>query len=516
MKHRKRKHIIETYLDYIDLQYTKIHLKELLSNNPDPNTFAGIRNILLDYKIDSKGLKLSVRELYKISDPVIVQLKGDIIRFILLIKSDNNQWFYISDLGSVETINFDKLVEEWTGFALFPEVTKESKEERYYQNMIVEFSSFIKNAAILITFTITAIWFFLRQGGASYSKISFFILYFIGIIACILLTAQSLGIDNHLTRKICEIGKKTSCNSVLNSKGAKLFNLIGWSEIGLIYFTGSLFALVFMPESLSILFWLNILSLPYSFWSIIYQHFVVKKWCMLCLTIQLTFWVLFIAFISNSINLYDFTISDDFLISFITCFIIPALSIWFILPKCKKTNQYQSLLRNYNKIKINETVFDILLKKQRKLVLSPIAKSLSIGNRNASITITIISNPYCGHCAIAHKRLMLLFERFPNEFKVQFVFVGDDFMESSIKFLIAVYLQYEEQKVIDIYKQWYDREDRIFNDYTVDTTATDVCAIYTAQRELLKEKRLTGTPAIYFNDHELPEYYTVEEIRYFI
>jgi len=99
-----------------------------------------------------------------------------------------------------------------------------------------------------------------------------------------------------LTDKLCHLNKATNCNTVLNDKASKVFGWFGWADVGFVYFTGGfLFLLLNLNEqSLSLLAILSALSVPYPLFSIYYQGFVLKKWCPMCLGIQL---ILIIEFI---------------------------------------------------------------------------------------------------------------------------------------------------------------------------------------------------------------------------
>lgn len=519
MKYKKRQHISRIYLDYVGIRHTKMYHKGLISDNIDQDTFSGIRKILLNYKINSIGLRLSLSELKKIKDdPIILQIDNgnNTVEFVILIKSFENKYVYINELGETIIENIQQFEKKWKGVILFPEVTEDSEEENYYQHLILGFATAIKKGIISFFFLFVFLWLLIEQEIIRFPDILLISLYAIGVAICSLLVLQSLNIDNLLAKKICGINKKTSCKNVLNSKGAKLFNLIGWGEIGIIYFTGCLLSLILIPSSLPLLFWLNIFSLPYAVWSLLYQHYIVKQWCVLCLIVQLLFGLLFLVFLYNGIPLLQINMSISSTIIFMICFIIPSFVLWTILPILDKANRHTSLQYSYNKIKANSTIFNNLLKKQKTIKLSLLARSLSIGRRDALITITVVSNPYCGHCATLHKRVMGLLEKYPNNFNAEFVFVGDNFMENTIKFLIGTYFKYEEAETIHIYNEWYKKRDKILKLYPIDIMDEKIHTLYLAQKQWLEDKDVEGTPTIYINGFELPEYYSIEDMCYFL
>ena len=113
-------------------------------------------------------------------------------------------------------------------------------------------------------------------------------LVLVGAAVGIMLLIYEIEQNNPTLRKVCSIGKKTSCSAILNSQGAKIFG-IHWSVIGVSYFLGGLLSLLVTGMSHDILIigaWLSMLSLFYTVFSIYYQGFVIKQWCTLCLIVQ--------------------------------------------------------------------------------------------------------------------------------------------------------------------------------------------------------------------------------------
>ena len=86
-----------------------------------------------------------------------------------------------------------------------------------------------------------------------------------------LLLLKQMRIQSRYADKICSLFKQKDCNNVLESKAAKLFGIISLSEIGFGYFSANVLLLLFFPASLSAIALLNILTLPFTLWSVWYQ-----------------------------------------------------------------------------------------------------------------------------------------------------------------------------------------------------------------------------------------------------
>ena len=92
-----------------------------------------------------------------------------------------------------------------------------------------------------------------------------------GVYISWLLTLKQTHVQSQYADKICSLFKQKDCNNVLESKAAKLFGVIGLSEIGLGYFLTNILLLLFIPSLLPYIVLINILTLPFTLWSVWYQ-----------------------------------------------------------------------------------------------------------------------------------------------------------------------------------------------------------------------------------------------------
>jgi len=121
-----------------------------------------------------------------------------------------------------------------------------------------------------------------------------------GLAASLLLVLGELG--HKIFDRICIKSEKLDCHAVMFSPAAKLMGRIPMADLGIIYFSGGIILIGFSVvnpyffHQIYLLAVLNLLALPYTVFSILYQGFVVKKWCYLCLVVQLIFWLEFSQF----------------------------------------------------------------------------------------------------------------------------------------------------------------------------------------------------------------------------
>jgi hypothetical protein len=216
--------------------------------------------------------------------------------------------------------------------------------------------------------------------------------------------------SNPLLQKVCTGIVKGNSNAILTGKQAKVFSWLSWSEVGFFYFAGSLLTLLFVPNTIILLAWLNMFALPYTMFSVYYQWRVAKQWCVLCLAVQALLVVGAVNVIASnflfSLPQFSFLLIANSLL----LFLLPAL-LWFtIKPYILSLQQAKNTKREYLRIKFNTEIFNTLLKKQKALTIPADGLGINLGNPAATNSIIKVCNPYCGPCAKAHPKIDALLE----------------------------------------------------------------------------------------------------------
>jgi len=255
-----------------------------------------------------------------------------------------------------------------------------------------------------------------------------------------------MRIHSSYADKICSLFSKSDCNNVLESEAAKLWGFFGWSEIGLGYFSANVILLLFFPQSIYILALMNILTLPYSFWSVWYQKVKARQWCPLCLIVQVLLWLIFIV---NCISGYiqippiNYSIIHLFYYSiFVVCiFAVSIFSFNLLIPIISRGKGLEQTRQEINSIKANEDVFKALLKEQPVYEVSKEDSQILFGNPEAGLMVTILTNPFCNPCARMHKRIEKLMQETNRNICVQYLFSSfSPDLEYAVKGLIAAWL----------------------------------------------------------------------------
>lgn len=319
--------------------------------------------------------------------------------------------------------------------------------------------------------------------------------------------------------KICSLFHQKDCNNVLESPGAKIVGFT-WSQIGLGYFTSNILLIITFPNLINYLAFINIMTLPYTIWSVWYQYKVVSQWCVLCLIVQAVVWVLFIAdYIFGYISSPSFEMFHLLLIAMI--YIFPVLLINILSEIIGKANRLEIVTQEFKSLKGQDEIFEALLKKESHYPVSKNTSQIIFGNPTANIEITILTNPHCEPCANMHKRVVDILKDAGDKLCVQYIFSSfSDELLISTRFLIATYLQKEINEAKQIYTYWYKKGKNDYKSYIqtfsyrLDSHEIDI--ELQKHEQWKKQHQLMATPTILINGYKLPDRYKIEDIKDFV
>ena len=225
-----------------------------------------------------------------------------------------------------------------------------------------------------------------------------------------------MQVESQYADKICSLFKQKDCNNILESEAAKIWGIIGWSEIGFGYFLTNVLILLFAPTLILYIAWINIFTLPYAFWSIWHQKTKAKQWCMLCLLVQVCLWAIFIIdCISGYIQVPALSFQEvTNLIVTGSGYCISILCTNMFISNLNSEKSIQSLRQSINSMKADESIFTSLLKQQSFYETNDCDSVIHFGNSDSKLRLTVLSNPYCNPCAKMHKRIEELLQQVNN------------------------------------------------------------------------------------------------------
>ena len=261
------------------------------------HTLFGMKKLLEAYGVASAGLRLDDNaQLEKLPRPLIVQtVKGLVI--VTDVTADSVS--YLSQ-SVAETAPRDRFQQAMTGNVMVAFPTDESIEPEYHTHRFTDWANRAKTW--VLAFGAVALFAYLFISNGLYTHISTILLTLInlaGIYITYLLVQKSAHIKNKHADAVCSVVEAGGCDDILSMSASKFFGIFGWSEVGFSYFSVSLLCLLVFPQYINYLAAINILCLPFSFWSVWYQRFRAQTWCTLCLCVQAMLWLLFFCYLSG-------------------------------------------------------------------------------------------------------------------------------------------------------------------------------------------------------------------------
>lgn len=248
-----------------DEQYRQMPLKSLF----------GLKKVLAEYNIDSEAYRVADKsQLLDIPTPYLAQTTDSVV--------------IVDEKPSQEFIN------QCTGVVMGVYPTDASTEPNYKSHLVTEIGNRLKRPALTIAIAILALYAAITNGTwHSAGGIFLTVVYSLGLYISYLLVLKQLNIHSHIAERVCGIIEQQGCSTVLKTDGSSFFGIVHWCEVGVAYFGTSLLVLLLKPDWIWLLSIINICCLPFTTWSVWYQHYRAKAWCTLCLSIQALLWIQF-------------------------------------------------------------------------------------------------------------------------------------------------------------------------------------------------------------------------------
>jgi uncharacterized membrane protein/thiol-disulfide isomerase/thioredoxin len=487
------------------INYLKLDKQEFLfqfSSHPnypsalafsDTLNFMGVRNDA--YELDKEYWDELPEEFIAIVDNT----------FSLVKKTGNNYSIY-SD--KAKTLNKEELHKKATDFVLLFE--KENVETK----SVTSYKPFIY--AIFAIIAVYSLW------NQMWYEAAFNILSMIGMYISLEIFNQKFGNTSVVIGSICGGDTATSqtvnsCNKIIDQDKTSILGL-KFSDFSLIYFIGITVLGLFLPSTSFIIKGFTFASVIAIGYSLYIQAFVEKTFCRICLLIISVLVIQLIISVSLfDTNYFDINTSLLSLILWIASF---SLILYLNNTLNEKENLQKSNAKNL-RFKRNYELFKRELVEKEKITFTD-NETLFVGNKNARLKISIISNPYCGFCKDAHKIMENLLEKYPNDISVQMRFNYSQEKQNEkftglISDFMYIYNNKPEKEFLNMVEYWFETkdEDKIRQKTGVVSTHENLEPLIKMSTEN-RDAGLNFTPIILINGYQFPEKYDREDIYYFI
>jgi len=513
----KKQNVFTTLLQLLNVRHTNAYAVRCFNEHPHKNNLLGLSQMLSDFGVENGGtiIKDKANDIFKIEIPFVAHVGGDFV-VIDNVTSDKVGYFWN---GLHFNVVLSSFIDAWTGVALLVESSQSSIEPNYKENRKTELFHFIQKAILFFLFGLVLLIPFVEH--SVYNNAGLLVtlgLNVLGGVVGYFLLQKQMHIQSKYVDKICSSFKKGDCNDVLESKASKLFGVIGWSEVGFGFFLANVFVLLFLPQYVYVVGVLNVCALPYSFWSIWYQKWRAKQWCPLCLAVMCLMWLIFFSnLLFGNIGIPNLSLFD--LVIIVCVYLIPILFFNIFIPELGKSKKIEMVTQEINSLKANVDIFATFLKQQPSVGIDKSTSKIIFGNSEASILVTILTNPHCDPCAKMHSRVEKLLTK-TNNLCIQYIFSSfEESLDVSNKFLIAAYSNTRIERTREIYSEWFDggklEKEVFFQRNNFDVENFDVEQEFLRHKLWRDETKIDTTPTVFVNGYRLPANYKIEDLEFF-
>src|SRR5690606_39071531 len=513
---------LKNMVSALDLKVTQQALAQVRVHPAYPSLLS-LSEVLQEWGVETLAVKISTEQLTEIPFPAISHLH-DSGNFIVINGFCDDKIEYVDSSNGLTKEAITKFQSKWSGVVLLVQATEKSGEPDYKTKRRAElFNSVGTTLSLLLAGALILLPVF----SLPLSLLPLYAIKILGCIFSIMLLLKQFGNTSPMVNSICRLGGKLDCDAVIHSPASKLFGIVHLSELGVLYFLGSIIFIGLSGfNSYSSAGWLlvlNSLVLPFTLFSVYYQWRVLKKWCPLCLAVMAIFWFEFITLIVGG-KPYSFQMNNFFFAFF--SFALPLILWMTVRERFIDSFKIPGIERNLNRFMKSERVFQALLEQEPQVDIENFTKELLSGSPDASVELTIVSNPFCGPCSYAHTVIDDLLERFNDKINVRFRFTVNPSDAASkttrmVRHLIAHALNGPEQNTRALLTSWFSDNGKANIDRWIAQNPTEEVLNVEETDSILKNhadwcKRINikATPTIFINGKKVPEEFSVSDLRF--
>lgn len=511
---------MSTDFDYLYkyLQKERIYINEKefefqLQSHPDYPSLLSITDTLTFFNINNGAINVGSSEIELLPDRFVTFFREKQKKpQLLLIEKKGNDYFQTKEKETLR-LSLSELEDKWGGVVLIAE--KPEFEHTKSTNKL----SWVLPLSLSIIFIV-----FLFQCEANLQTKLFFLFPILGILFSIAAIKDLFGIRNEFLNNFCSMTNATSCNSVVGSKKWRIFEIVNFSDLSVVFFTSQILGLlVFLFSGNTTVYFtiqklLLIVSIPVLLLSVYYQNFIEKKWCPICLVIIAVI-VLEIGYlIAFQSTVFMILTKEVIVFGFI---FLSLMSIWSALKKLlNKQKELKEFQLNAIRFERNYALFKNSLIAKEKVQLPQ--GSIILGNDKSDTKITIISNPFCGHCKEAHEVLETILEKHHNDIQIQVILnvnlaSENDEGKKLFRSLMRIYEVVGEIAFVKALKNWFDKKNLSeWYDLNSASNTIEFDAIFNAHNKWCGENNYNFTPAIFINGYEYPQFFDRKKLLFYI
>ncbi|CAM1358113.1 vitamin K epoxide reductase family protein [Tenacibaculum xiamenense] len=342
----------------------------------------------------------------------------------------------------------------------------------------------------------------------------------IGFIISVAILKQEFGLQSSIGEAFCSgTDDKKDCDAVLTSKGAEIIKGFKLSDFSIVYFGVMVLFTLAQIGNPNLALLITYASIPVTIYSVYYQYAVLKKWCLLCLSIVGVLWLQAgIAFFMTP--QFSLDLNSTLLFGIIS---LALLVSWTQLrPILNEVIELRKEKVKSTKFKRNFGLFQSLLNKSASLNTTiKDSQEIVFGNTDANLELVVITNPFCGHCKPVHKHIEEILQKYPDAVKVRIRFnVNTNDVESDLvkitSSLIQIYHERGKETCLVAMQEIYEGGNVKIWLKNWGTQKAVFVEELEREKDWCQENAINFTPEILVNGKSFPKEYDRSDLVFFI
>jgi len=506
----KYSNLLKIVLTKFDIKYSKLALERDFITNPNNNNFYGLSQLIEKFGLKTDAIPTSFKDFLQVQKPTLIQLTKP-FGICAVSKINGDAIEGVDDKGNKFKYQSAYLAQRWSGNVMYITKDEFQKVETVF---IEQVSDYFKSNLEWFVLVVLILSFFKNLVSDGFAPAS--LILFITSLAGLIISQQLLKLkDPDFESKICTVMQKGDCKSITSS--TKFLGFFDYDKIGIVYFLGFCAVPIFSTYQVAVplLLLISAGAALFPIYSIYYQKYIEKKWCILCLMVQVC---LIVNFLVLSFSYQDLTINLTTAFNLALCFLFMLIVSNYYFSTVSSKNDYTITLNRLNKFIRNEEVFNFLLDKNEKHS-GDRDESTIIVKKERENEVIFVTNPFCKHCNESYKIAKELITT-NDSFSLKMIYLSgkNDIAHLICKQFISIYFLKGEEAYLKAVEEWYDwgfkdyKKWKLIYEIEEYVKANDILV---ANENWAISSKIHATPTLLLNNRIVPVEYQIADFKYF-